>query len=214
MAAPGDGERQQSLTPERWTLRRPSVKSEDAMTPERWQREEELFAEALERPPAERPAFLKRECAGDDALRAELESLLSDGGKAWRAALPALLRAELASFLAKGHALGDPSISPATSGRGSCTASDGTVSMKVEPGSVSGVPAGILPAAIGHYRIIGFIGEGGMAVVYKAEQEQPRRVVALKVVKPGLASPEYQRRWSGPGVKRRKFQIDPLPTTA
>ena len=40
------------------------------MTPERWRRAEELFAEALERPPAERSAFLERECAGDDAQRA------------------------------------------------------------------------------------------------------------------------------------------------
>jgi serine/threonine protein kinase len=32
--------------------------------------------------------------------------------------------------------------------------------------------------------------------VYEAEQDQPRRTVALKVIKPGLASPELLRRFA------------------
>jgi WD40 repeat protein/serine/threonine protein kinase len=50
-------------------------------------------------------------------------------------------------------------------------------------------------AAIGNYRIIRMIGEGGMGAVYEAEQEHPRRTVALKVIKPGLASPQLLRRF-------------------
>ena len=40
---------------------------------------------------------------------------------------------------------------------------------------------------IGRYKLLERIGEGGMAVVYMAEQEQPiRRKVALKIIKLGM----------------------------
>src|SRR5215213_6018213 len=43
----------------------------------RWHEVDSLFEEALDRPPAERPAFLDAACAGDAALRRELEQLLA-----------------------------------------------------------------------------------------------------------------------------------------
>ena len=51
------------------------------------------------------------------------------------------------------------------------------------------------PATIGHYRIIGRIGEGGMGTVYEAEQDEPRRTVALKVIKLGQTTRERLRRF-------------------
>ena len=52
-----------------------------------------------------------------------------------------------------------------------------------------------LPSAIGHYRIVRLIGEGGMGAVYEAEQEHPRRTVALKVIRGAQTSPELLRRF-------------------
>src|SRR5882672_866103 len=48
-----------------------------AMDPERWHEVDRLFEQALDRPPAERPSFLETACAGDTALRREVERLLA-----------------------------------------------------------------------------------------------------------------------------------------
>jgi eukaryotic-like serine/threonine-protein kinase len=57
------------------------------------------------------------------------------------------------------------------------------------------VAAEIVPAAFGRYRILRQHGEGGMATVYEAEQDNPRRIVALKVIRSGLATPEIVKRF-------------------
>jgi eukaryotic-like serine/threonine-protein kinase len=42
---------------------------------------------------------------------------------------------------------------------------------------------------LGHYKLLSVLGEGGMGVVYLAQQERPvKRQVALKVIKPGMDS--------------------------
>ena len=61
------------------------------------------------------------------------------------------------------------------------------------PGAPSGVRR---PEQIGPYRILQVLGEGGMGVVYVAEQTQPvRRRVALKVIKPGMEFAEVVARF-------------------
>src|SRR5262245_11667197 len=51
------------------------------------------------------------------------------------------------------------------------------------------------PARLARYRILRLLGESGMGSVYEAEQEQPHRTVALKVIKAGLVTPALLRRF-------------------
>src|SRR5262245_29974128 len=56
-------------------------------------------------------------------------------------------------------------------------------------------PAPQIPA-IGCYRVVRVLGEGGMGTVYEAEQDNPRRTVALKVIRAGLTSEFLVRRFA------------------
>jgi tetratricopeptide (TPR) repeat protein/tRNA A-37 threonylcarbamoyl transferase component Bud32 len=52
-------------------------------------------------------------------------------------------------------------------------------------------PAAVVPERIGRYRVLGRIGQGGMGTVYRAEDPQLERVVAVKV--PRFEGPEHLR---------------------
>jgi hypothetical protein len=73
----------------------------------------------------------------------------------------------------------------------------------LNPSSVKEVLAGIvnddsdplIGRTIGRYRILDLIDRGGMGAVYRAEQERPRRKVALKLIDRVFASPEVLRRF-------------------
>ena len=52
------------------------------------------------------------------------------------------------------------------------------------------------PDAVGNYLIVGVLGVGGMATVYEAIQEQPRRRVALKVLHHGLTHTNAYERFA------------------
>src|SRR5262245_15392005 len=56
--------------------------SSEQMKPERWKRIEALYHATLERGASERAAFLADACSGDEALRREVESLVSWDGRA------------------------------------------------------------------------------------------------------------------------------------
>src|SRR5579862_1180890 len=128
------------------------------MDAERWERVSELFHSACEQPPDRRQAFVVLTCEGDEDLRREVESLLTQDitrdGPLERVALDALAWT--------GTALRNQS----------------------------------LPVAIGRYKIRNVVGQGGMGTVYEAEQENPRRTVALKVLRSALAAPDLHRRFA------------------
>lgn len=68
------------------------------------------------------------------------------------------------------------------------------VSDEILPQPETSANAGTPARRIGKYRLRKLIGEGGMGVVYLAEQEHPRRDVALKIVK-GTISPALRLRF-------------------
>jgi serine/threonine protein kinase len=130
-----------------------------------------LFDRAVDLPPGERPKFLDSACRGNAALRAELESLLAYDNHTPTNAAEGLLKSPLVR---------EPERRASADG---------------QPFS----PERTLPQRIGHYRILRCIGEGGMGTVYEAEQENPRRHVALKVMRPGLISPALLKRFGQEG---------------
>lgn len=63
-----------------------------------------------------------------------------------------------------------------------------------------------IPERIGAYRLLRLIGEGGMGVVYLAEQMCPRRRVALKVMKTVCASARLLKRFEHEGQTLARLQ--------
>lgn len=115
--------------------------------------------------PDDRTAFLSAACGGDAELRAEVQALLGHD--------------EQPQALFK---------TPAIKAGLQFSGVDGA----------NAIPNGEstpLPESVGGYRIEQVIGEGGFGVVYLAIQENPKRTVALKVIRPGLATPQMLRRF-------------------
>jgi len=130
-------------------------------------REQELFIQALDHPSAdERAAFLATACGQDLALKARVEALL--------------VRSEgLGAFLEK------PVVSPAAVAATGANGTSGERAFTEKPGD-----------RIGRYKLLEKIGEGGMGVVYMAEQEEPvRRRVALKIIKLGMDTKQVVARF-------------------
>jgi tetratricopeptide (TPR) repeat protein/predicted Ser/Thr protein kinase len=71
---------------------------------------------------------------------------------------------------------------------------DPDATLAADPTATSAGP--VLPERVGHYRPLRVLGQGGMGVVYEAEQEKPRRLVALKVIRPEMATADLRRRFA------------------
>ncbi|QDU65865.1 WD40 repeat domain-containing serine/threonine protein kinase [Engelhardtia mirabilis] len=123
-----------------------------------------VFAQAVELPDAERPAFLERACGDDPQLRAEVERLLEFDS-------------------ASMGFLGEDQIDSSREQLESVLEGSRQLVRSADPDR------------IGPYRVLRRVGEGGMGIVYEAEQDSPRRRVALKVVKPLLATPSRMARF-------------------
>jgi len=129
--------------------------------------ERELFMAALQIQDAgERSAYLDRASAGEPGVRRRVDALL-------------------AAFDRVGDFLEQPAGVPcATSGVSSPGPSNDS-DPSVGPGTI-----------IGSYKLLELIGEGGMGVVWTAQQQEPvRRLVAVKLIKAGIDSEEVLARF-------------------
>lgn len=125
----------------------------------------ELFDRLLDMPASAREAALAKETAGDPELARELRALLA----------------------------ADATRDPLLDGAGPALVAD----LLARELTFSGRPPPELPRdmpeRIGPYRVLAPLGAGASGVVYEAEQEQPRRRVAIKTVRDRADSPDARR---------------------
>src|SRR5262249_40322359 len=143
--------------------------------------DERIFAAALEKgDPTERAAYLDEACAGDPALRREVEALLQS-------------HQEAGSFLEQ-PVLGPPA--------GTADEADAGATRTELPGEGEELSLDFLEppqkagalGRLGHYEVLEVVGKGGMGIVLKAFDEALHRVVAIKVMAPQLATSASARK--------------------
>ncbi len=147
----------------------------------------EVFQRAMDLPAAERELFVEHACNHNPQMIDDVRSLLAAAEDDDFLSRPAphevakntlQTRAECGPTQSGGHAEGDLR----REGGGRAT---GLLAPELSSGS-----------RVGSYRILHLLGSGGMGVVYAAEQDSPRREVALKVILPGLIAPSLLRRFT------------------
>jgi WD40 repeat protein/tRNA A-37 threonylcarbamoyl transferase component Bud32 len=130
-----------------------------------YERVSQVFHEAVELDLAQRAAYIERACAGAPEIREAVRRLLAHDDDP---------RDEFADQGARLRA--DLLDRVAADDNGA------------EPG-----PA--VPKHVGRYRVLERIGIGGMGAVFLAEQDYPRRHVALKMIRPGALTSGLLRRF-------------------
>ncbi|HMF15682.1 MAG TPA: serine/threonine-protein kinase, partial [Gemmataceae bacterium] len=142
--------------------------------------EEAVFAEALEiADPQERAVFLERACAGNEDLRASVESLLAAYDAGSFLEVPVIEAAQKEKQTSTGETKADPPGSD-----------DESLSLQFLERSDKPDSLG----ALGHYEIREVIGRGGMGIVLRAFDEKLQRMVAIKVMAPELAATSPPRK--------------------
>jgi len=134
--------------------------------------ERDLFIAALQKDdPAERAAYLADASDNDVELRRRVERLLR-------------LHADAGSFLDQPAGEPGETVDPAPGGPDGAPGQADPERTRDEPPP----PGEGVGTFIGPYKLMQKLGEGGMGVVWVAEQHEPvKRRVALKVIKPGKA---------------------------
>jgi WD40 repeat protein len=132
----------------------------------RFERVMALFDKALERPVAERSVYLERACGDDEDLRKQVASLLDEAQSD-----DGFLESDRPGELVREKF-------------------EDYVAAADEPSVADG-----MPSRIGDFRILGLLGRGGMGTVYEAEQDNPRRRIALKVLRTPFVSPDLRARF-------------------
>jgi feruloyl esterase len=156
------------------------------MTPDNWDRTKELFEAALQLDSSRRAAFLAENCR-EESLRLQVEKLLNDYREA-------------------GNFLDDPVLNLRT------PAPNASVGIQPEEASRHPRPQSeellatdtsaeaedpMVGRQLGAYKLVRRIGQGGMAAVFLASRadDEYRKLVALKLVQPGLDSRDLLNRF-------------------
>ena len=136
------------------------------MNPERWRKVESIFHKALEADESRRGSVIADSCAGDEALRREVESLLAH-------------HSDSATFMeqpASAEHITPSSVRAATAG--------------------AAPTPDLTGSAVGHYRILEEIGSGGMGQVFRSFDTRLHRTVAIKVLPAThVADPSRRKRF-------------------
>jgi non-specific serine/threonine protein kinase/serine/threonine-protein kinase len=147
---------------------------------ERWRQIEQLFHAALQREEAQRGAFLEDACAGDQALRREVESLLAHEDRSEE-----FMDSPALEFAAKALARDQAgSETPAIAGVAAAGARDP-------------LDNPLIGIRVGSYRLVELIGSGGMGSVYRAvrDDDQFQKQIAVKFVHFTSQPAELSRRF-------------------
>jgi WD40 repeat protein len=137
-----------------------------------YERVRQLVVEASRLSDDARGAFLDEACGDDQALRAEVDSLLP--------------------HVEAGPGLLDGGVGTMDVGR---LAEAAQAAAQREADAHAADVAASLPERIGPFRIVRRLATGGMGTVYEAEQDSPSRRVALKTLRRELISPTLLRRF-------------------
>lgn len=162
-----------------------SFLSEEALSVQSDRRVKHIFLDALELPPERRGGFLDQQCAEAPELRRQVEQMLAARGEL-RGFMEVPLELATCAPAAPVRRATPPQISQDRTGERRHDDPHVNVADGVDP---------LIGCRIGRYTILRIVGSGGMGSVYEAQQEQPRRGVALKIIRPGLTTHQMLHRF-------------------